>query len=752
MVNNKKNNIKTCIISFQIVILLILFIGCIEEDKMFFSTPDETFNDTSVYSQNSASSNLSEGNIQTDGLIISIPTEADLKSYISNQGIPLPLDISAYLFYRMDGIYLIFTDNTNVDKEITSAEVIGTFYSINLDVNEIPDELRSLQIKGVILADSVRLTEPVQAFVKEINRNPSNSAFKRVEIQGIYLVSSYKIGYAEYGIQKHLGNGILADEFPTDDKSMVIETLDPTHTTWQVRHGNIIATVLYPTDEILALFDYASPQGVEEVKHEVRPILLVEEIEQRTISDVSIQELTSNPYSYHGDVVKITGYALGENVPIKEILEQVNQNFRYVPVDVNVLGVGIADEPYIGSQIILGGLNSELISETEMIMGRYEFDVAVTIQNVDGQNVPMLFLIEKNELPLEVPTDIVDYIPTQSPTPLLDFGILYVASSPYGADIYIDGEFVGNTIAGYYQPLNVEAGSHTIRLTMPEYDDYLTTEYISPNQVTYLYPSLTDVTPTYTPETGYIYIWSNPAGASIYVDGNYEGTTDSTQYTIVSSTTGSHTVEIAIDGYEDYSTSVYVYSGQYAIVDAYLTLTSTPTPTATPTPTPTPTVTQDIGYIYVWSSPAGGSIYVDGNYKGTTDGSQYTIVSTTTDSHTVEIAKDGYEDYSTSVYVYSGQYAIVDAYLTPTSTPTPTATPTPYGYMGVASDPPLSSIYIDGHYKGVTLDGSLQVFVASVGRHRVVLRNGDLYWESNSVDVDEPNKRYDVIVTRPMWW
>ena len=105
MTNNKKNNIKTCIISFQIVILLILFIGCIEEDKMFFSTPDETFKDTSVYSQISASSNLSDGNIQTDGLIISIPTEADLKSYISNQRIPLPLDISAYLFYRMDGIF-----------------------------------------------------------------------------------------------------------------------------------------------------------------------------------------------------------------------------------------------------------------------------------------------------------------------------------------------------------------------------------------------------------------------------------------------------------------------------------------------------------------------------------------------------------------------------------------------------------------------------------------------------------------------
>lgn len=96
----------------------------------------------------------------------------------------------------------------------------------------------------------------------------------------------------------------------------------------------------------------------------------------------------------------------------------------------------------------------------------------------------------------------------------------------------------------------------------------------------------------------------------------------------------------------------------------------------THTPTPTPTATPDMGYIYVWSSPAGGSIYVDGNYKGITDSSQYVIVSTTTGYHAVEISKAGYDKYSTSVYAYSGQYTTRNAYLTSTLTPTPSATPT----------------------------------------------------------------------------
>lgn len=115
--------------------------------------------------------------------------------------------------------------------------------------------------------------------------------------------------------------------------------------------------------------------------------------------------------------------------------------------------------------------------------------------------------------------------------------------------------------------------------------------------------------------------------------------------------------------------------------------TPTPTPTPTPaavtptptTPTPTPTATPDMGYIYVWSSPAGGSIYVDGNYKGLTDSTQYVIIPTTTGYHAVEISKAEYDKYSTSVYVYFGQGTTVNAYLisipTPTATPTPTPTP-----------------------------------------------------------------------------
>jgi hypothetical protein len=930
-------------------------------------------------------------------MILSIPLESDLKSYVSDQGISVPVDVYAYLFYRMNGVYLIVTDDTDVDKEITSADVIGKLYSIDFDAVEVPDEFRSLQLKGVIVAESVRLSRPIQTTVKNINSNPSGYAFKRVKIQGVYLVTSYKIGYAEYDLQKHFGNGILADEFPSDDQSEVIETLDPVHTTWQVRQGGVIATVLYPTDEILDQFDYTSPQGIDEVKNELRPALLVEEIEHKTIPDVSIQELTSNPYQYDGDVVKITGYALGENVPVKEILKQINQNMKYIPVDVNILGVGIADGLTIGSQVILAGLNSELISEAEMILGRYEFEVAVTIQNVDAHDVPMLFLIEKKELPFEIPkndtvvptptptptpksgllyvasspsgasvyidgtykgatvassyqpfyvdagshtikmtmsgyggystteyissgqtkylyptldkitgtiqiysnpaganvyidstyvgqtitgsfqpfdvqagshtiklimtgyeeystteyissgqtkyvnTNLVGITPTPTPTP--KSGLLYVASSPSGASVYIDGTYEGDTVAGYYQSFDVDAGSHTVKLTMSGYEEYSTTVYISSGQTEYLYPSLTGVTPTPTPTpasgllyvisypsgasvyideiyvgttvadcyqsfyvesgshtvkltmSGYedysiteyigqtltlniplfevvptISVQSDPSGGSVYVDGNYEGTTESGEYLSIPVTTGYHTVTISKEGYEEYSKSVYS-SGGINYVTAYLTAVPTISVQSDPsggsvyvdgnyegttegyeeysksvyfysgdTAHLTAYLTVDAGTIWVCSDPAGGSVYVDGNNKGTTESGRYISISTTTGYHTVEISKDGYEDYSTSVYVYSADNEYVTAYLTAIT-----------GQMGVASDPPLAYIYIDGQYKGVTLEGQLQVFtVTAPGRYHVVLKNGDLRWESKNVCVYE-NTRTDVVVTASMW-
>jgi uncharacterized repeat protein (TIGR02543 family) len=94
-------------------------------------------------------------------------------------------------------------------------------------------------------------------------------------------------------------------------------------------------------------------------------------------------------------------------IPLKEIAKAMSNTD--VPVNVNLLAVGIADKSAISSQLAIVGLNNDLTGKQgEVIKGRYKFRVAVTHvpeQLVSG--VPYadtaFFLLSKEELPAETP-------------------------------------------------------------------------------------------------------------------------------------------------------------------------------------------------------------------------------------------------------------------------------------------------------------------------------------------------------------
>ncbi|MFA6363951.1 PEGA domain-containing protein [Methanoregula sp.] len=89
----------------------------------------------------------------------------------------------------------------------------------------------------------------------------------------------------------------------------------------------------------------------------------------------------------------------------------------------------------------------------------------------------------------------------------------------------------------------------------------------------------------YTSDTvnGTLYVQSSPSGASIYVDSAYMGKTTMTLYNI---TPGSHTIHLLLSGYNDWSDTITVTSGN--TINEYATLKATATD-ATTAPTSTPT-------------------------------------------------------------------------------------------------------------------------------------------------------------------
>jgi len=197
-------------------------------------------------------------------------------------------------------------------------------------------------------------------------------------------------------------------------------------------------------------------------------------------------------------------------------------------------------------------------------------------------------------------------------------GTIEIVSTPAGAEVYVDGEYQGIT------PLNitVSPGAHSVQLTRPGYEDYSTTVTVEAGKTVILTVSL-------TPKPGTLVVDSTPSGASVYVDGSYQGTTPLT----VKVQPGPHEVNVTLKGYEPYTKTVNVPPGGTVRMAAKLEKK----PAA--------------GTLQVNSEPPGASVYVDGTYRGTTP----LTLTLPPGTHTVEVRKEGYQPVKRTIEVAPGE-------------------------------------------------------------------------------------------------
>jgi hypothetical protein len=211
-------------------------------------------------------------------------------------------------------------------------------------------------------------------------------------------------------------------------------------------------------------------------------------------------------------------------------------------------------------------------------------------------------------------------------SPTQGAGTLYIDSIPAGADIYLNTAYRGYTPSTIG---NLLPGTYSIRLSRSGYEDWT-------GQVTIASGSMASISPTLriptNPTYGYISVASNPSGAQIFMDGQYQGVTvEGDAFDITSVVTGSHTILLHLTGYEDYSTTVNVAAGRVSTVSAILNANRQPGAGGT---------------ISVSSSPAGADVYLDNLYKGV---SPLAIESVSQGSHSLMLRMNGYNDYSTTV-------------------------------------------------------------------------------------------------------
>lgn len=163
-----------------------------------------------------------------------------------------------------------------------------------------------------------------------------------------------------------------------------------------------------------------------------------------------------------------------------------------------------------------------------------------------------------------------------------------ISSNPSGAIIVIDSSntWYGTTPFIKYQVL---PGSHTIKLTLNEYDDWINTVNVAEGSTTTVSATLNKTA---------IYISSTPSGAGIWLDNQYKG---ATPFTINRVIPGSHAIKLSLNGYDDWINTVNVIQGSTTTVPAELLIkssTQNPAPTTiapmiapTYTTSPTPIAT-----------------------------------------------------------------------------------------------------------------------------------------------------------------
>jgi len=226
-------------------------------------------------------------------------------------------------------------------------------------------------------------------------------------------------------------------------------------------------------------------------------------------------------------------------------------------------------------------------------------------------------------------------------------GSISVSSSPSGATIHLDG-FVGPSVTTPYTFAKILIGTHALVLTLDGYEIWSADVPVLAGETSHVHAIMTT-----TPTTGSISVSSTPSGVPLVLDGLVDQSV-TTPYTFANLATGTHTLELALEGYESWSTTVHVSAGEITPVHAIIT----------PIPTPPPTK----GAISVNSSPFGATIGLDtpdGSFDGPSVTTPYTFTEISPGSSTITLALDGFECWTTKVRVSAGETSHVHATLTP---------------------------------------------------------------------------------------
>lgn len=203
-------------------------------------------------------------------------------------------------------------------------------------------------------------------------------------------------------------------------------------------------------------------------------------------------------------------------------------------------------------------------------------------------------------------------------TLLPDWADVSIASIPSGAEIFID-----DTATGIVTPGTVEVmtGEHEIRVSMTGHRSHRQRILVAAQETLTLEPI------TLQQADGLLQVSTVPAGAGITLNGNFEGVSP---------------IEIAVRSNARYR--VAVFKAGYAGVERTVQVASNEQKQLSLA------LRRLTGDVVVIADPSDAELYIDGRAAGSAN----QTVSLTTETHRLEIRRDGYAGYSTEIVPRDG--------------------------------------------------------------------------------------------------
>ncbi len=264
-------------------------------------------------------------------------------------------------------------------------------------------------------------------------------------------------------------------------------------------------------------------------------------------------------------------------------------------------------------------------------------------------------------------------------------GTLFVTSSPYGANVYLNEELKGKT------PLtipNIPIAQYKLRLSKEGYQEYEDIVTVEEQQ-------RVEVEITLSEALGWLSINSIPASAEIYINDEDRG---KTPLSLTSFPPGVYRIKLIKSGYDTWKEVVTIKANDIIRIQASLEA--------------------HFGKLMITSTPSSALVYLDGEIEGTTP---LILESIPTGDYTLELAKDGYQTWKKRTRVIANRDNEVKVQLIPET-----------GGLEISSEPGKAQVYIGGELQGET---PYTISDLPVGKYKIrVSKNGYSSWRQ-TVDI-----------------